>query len=147
MNPDEKVVADVAEFGWHVIKVAADGTGPAFAFTIGLTKTFGHPEVIVFGLALDAMHSVLNNIGKLVREGRQFAHDVVTDELLEDYPCHFLHVPRSAYREFLGYAIWFYKGDTFDTVQCVWPDREGRYPWDAGVVEQVRRLQPLLGAR
>lgn len=38
----------------------------------------------------------------------------------------------SRYREFLGYALWFYDGDAFDALQIVWPDEACRYPWDAG---------------
>ena len=71
----------------------------------------------------------------------------MTSELLEGYLCEFLRVPASTYREFFGYARWFYKGDSFEALQCVWPDRHGRFPWDGDVTEGVRARQPLLGPR
>jgi hypothetical protein len=147
VNSDEKVIADVAEFGWHVIKVPEDVEGPAFAFTIGLTKTFAHPEVIIFGLALSTMHGTLNNIGALVRAGKRFEPGDVTQELLKRYACEFVRVPRSAYPDFFGSACRFYGGDAFEALQCVWPDRGGRFPWDDAVDDAVRRCQPLLGSR
>jgi hypothetical protein len=50
---DAEMQADIATYGWHVIKVFEDDEGPSFAFTIGLYKRFGHPELVVFGLPLD----------------------------------------------------------------------------------------------
>jgi len=147
MTPDEKVIADVAEFGWHVVKVAEDANGPGFAFTIGLTKTFGHPEVIIFGLPLETMHVVLNNVGAIVREGTPLRPGRVTEDVLEGYACEVVRVPSAAYREFFGYARWFYKGDSFEALQCVWPDRNGRFPWDQDVIDAVKACQPLLGSR
>jgi Domain of unknown function (DUF4262) len=38
---DEQVRADIATYGWHVIKVLEDDEGPGFAFTIGHTDGFG----------------------------------------------------------------------------------------------------------
>lgn len=32
------------------------------------------------------------------------------------------------YREYLGYARWFYDGDGFDVLQIVWPDKQASFP-------------------
>jgi hypothetical protein len=44
---DAQMRADIATYGWHVIKVLEDDEGPGFAFTIGLYQRFEHPELIV----------------------------------------------------------------------------------------------------
>lgn len=51
---DQKLLDDVQGHGWHVIGVEADNEGPAFAYSIGLYQTFGHPEVVVFGLSISS---------------------------------------------------------------------------------------------
>jgi hypothetical protein len=145
VTPEEKVIHDVEVFGWHVIKVLADDAGPAFAYTIGLRRRFEHPELIIFGLPLDVMHAVLNLAGNAIKAGRRYEPGSETDELLEGYPCRFVPFPRNAHEDFLGHARRFYEGADFSTMQCVWPDREGRYPWDSGVSAEFKELQPLPG--
>jgi hypothetical protein len=146
MTPDEKVKADVEEFGWHVIKAEEDASGPGFAFTIGLTHNFGRPELIVFGLPPDVMHQILNLAGDNIRAcTEKFESGMKTTELLEGYAWAFIEFPKSSYHDFLGYAIWFYKGEEFDVLQCVWPDKAGRFPWEAGVLDEFKKNQPVPG--
>lgn len=42
MNKDSQIkkniIRDVEEFGWHVIKIMKDETGPAFAYSVGFIK-------------------------------------------------------------------------------------------------------------
>ena len=57
----EQIEKYVAGTGWYVIKVMEGSAGePAFAYTIGLTASFGHAELIILGLDLDDMHLILN---------------------------------------------------------------------------------------
>jgi hypothetical protein len=37
------------DFGWHVIVVPGDERRPSTAYSIGLFKNFGHPEIVIFG--------------------------------------------------------------------------------------------------
>ncbi len=39
---------------------------------------------------------------------------------------------------------WFYQGDEFPVLQCVWPDAGGRYPWHPQFVAGLEELQPVL---
>jgi hypothetical protein len=48
------------------------------------------------------------------------------------------------YRDYFGYARWFYHGDDFPVLQCVWPDRQHRYPWHPACHESARQRQPVL---
>jgi hypothetical protein len=67
------------------------------------------------------------------------------DGYLEGYPVVFKEVRRERYRGVLGYGLWYYDGDAFPALQCVWPDKQGRFPWEAEFEERYRRMQPLLG--
>jgi hypothetical protein len=57
-----KMLRDIQQYGWHVLKVMEDDKGPAFAFTIGLFHCFKHPEVLMIGLDLDFMHRIIPHI-------------------------------------------------------------------------------------
>jgi hypothetical protein len=69
---DRKLLADVKQVGWHVIKVAGDDEGPAFAYSIGLFHSFQHPEIVTFGLDVTDMHRMINAIGEAVRGNGTF---------------------------------------------------------------------------
>jgi hypothetical protein len=72
---DAKVLVDVAEYGWHVVRILEKSQTPGWAFSIGMYRNFNHPEVVVFGLDGDLMHSVINSIGEDVRAGKRFEVD------------------------------------------------------------------------
>lgn len=141
---EERCVADVAEYGLHVVEVSAEADSPAFAYTVGLYRTFGRPEVIMFGLGLDTMHRLLNDLADAIREGHALDAGDVSDRLLDGYDVTFRTVPKRQYAAYLGWANWFNDGHEYPTLQMIYPDRERRWPWTDGVAESFRRNQPVL---
>jgi hypothetical protein len=141
---DRKLLADVERHGWHVIGVQEDEEGPAFAYSIGLYRSFRHPEVIVFGLPVRVMHSIINAVGEEVRSGSRFEHLDESGEVLDGYNVAFRTVERKHYRDYFGYARWFYRSDGFPALQCVWPDADHRYPWHPEFSAALAQRQPLL---
>ncbi len=77
--------ADVQKNGWHVVKVLADESGPAFAYSIGMFETFGHSEILMFGFEPDLMHRIINNVGFDIRSGKRFSADQRDDDVLNNY--------------------------------------------------------------
>ncbi|MEE4540394.1 DUF4262 domain-containing protein [Streptomyces sp. V4-01] len=53
--------------------VPADDNGPGWACTIGLWHSHRLPEPAVFGLGAPAMHTVLNDLGRLAVAGQPVA--------------------------------------------------------------------------
>jgi hypothetical protein len=141
---ERKLVSDIEEFGWHVIMIGEDDEGPAFAYSIGLFKNFGHPEAIIFGLDVKLMHRMINLIGEEVRQGHRFTDGDSASGILEGYDVRFLSVASRHYHEHVGYARWFYNGDDFPVLQCLWPDKKGRFPTEPGFTKALRSRQPLL---
>src|SRR3954466_13125918 len=48
----ERVASDIEEYGWHVLNVApleGDERQEWWSYTIGLIKTYDHPEICMFG--------------------------------------------------------------------------------------------------
>ena len=145
--PDRKLLNDISEFGWHTTGVFASRgeQGPEFAFSVGLFHSFGHPEVVLFGLPLERCIKVVNVIGTEVKAGRHYESDHdYGDVLQEPYRCAFKEVHQSHYRDHVGYALWFYEDNRFPLLQCFWPDKQGLFPWDDECNDHVKRAQPLL---
>jgi hypothetical protein len=140
---DSKVAADIAEFGWHVVLVAASDHAPEFAYTIGLFHSYQHPEVVVLGLPDAKAHEVLNIIGSAVKGGSRFRSGDRTEDILNNHSSAFVDFPLSGHSTYLGFARRFYGGDEFTALQWVWPDAQGRFPWENGVAEGVRATQAV----
>ena len=142
---DRKVLENVDEYGVHVVHVPEQDGGAAFSFTVGLWHSFGQPEVIAFGLPEDVAHELFNAIADAADDGRKFLDGEKHDELLVGYPVRFVAVPDTAYGDHLGTAQWAYEGTDFPCVQLVWPDKQGRWPWNGDARDGFRRSQPVLG--
>jgi Domain of unknown function (DUF4262) len=140
-GPWDKWVHDtIAETGWAV--VAVSGETP-YAFTIGVWHSFDLPELAMFGLREADMQIWLNACVKLLRDrpdrvpdGEEF------DGVLERFPVQLRDVDPSWHRSLFA-AMCAYYG-TLDTPvrQLVWPDRDGRWPWDPAATATCRERQP-----
>jgi hypothetical protein len=142
---EQKVVDDVAKFGWHCVNILAEGDLGPYSFTIGLQQSYGHSELIIFGLPSKVAHEVLNIAIKAIQNGAPIDLSSPTDQLLEGYPCLFVKVPESEYYEHVGFCRWYYQGNNFTLHQIVWPTRDGHFPWHPSVSESFRANQPVLG--
>ena len=142
----EQIHLDIARIGWHVVKVleGAEADEPPFAYTVGLTRSFGHPELMIVGLDLDDMHAVLNDLGDLVKAGRVFAPMDEIPEILEGCPCRIARVAQHRLDLWVGQSLEYYGSVDVTLLQCLWPDRNGHFPGDADFDERLSLLQPLL---
>ena len=138
------MLGDIAQYGWHVIGITEDKGRPGWTFSIGMYKTFGHPEIIVFGLSTGLGHRVVNGIGEAIRAGQRFEAEQEYADILADVRCIFKPVQSHWYKWVLGYARWFYEGDDFPVVQCIWPDKQQNYPWQAKFKAEWAWSQPFL---
>lgn len=141
---DRRLLANVEGHGWGVFGIGAEDGLPGWAFTAGLWHTFGSPEVAMFGLRVPDMQAWLNAIGEQIRTG----HTPETDErrvgILPAHPVTFRQVRKDWYRDLFGYAMWFAQQRPLPVLQVVWPDTEGRFPWDSGCGTRCWFDQPKL---
>jgi hypothetical protein len=144
-DTDRKVLADVEQYGWHCLHIHDDGQVPFWTFTIGLVRTWSHPEIVVFGLPDTTAHEVLSDIVRRIEGGEQLESGRTYDDVFGNrVPARFVEVDPAAYSAFLGYAQWFYETEAdFPVIQLVWPDKAGRFPWEAGCTVS-REHQPVL---
>jgi hypothetical protein len=109
---------------------------------IGLHYSFNHPEVIILGLPIDASMEIVNVMGKQIEAGVRYEADREYADILQDpFRSTLKPFERAAYRDFVGYALWFYENDEFPLLQCFWPDKQHRLPWNDGCNEYVKNSQ------
>ena len=142
---DKQLVNNIEIYGWHVIKVMEDEIGPGFGYSIGLFKTFGHPEIIIIGLELDLIHLLINNIGEDIRNGKTFQAGQYYPGIIESVNCFFTSVDKKHYAEYVSYAQWYYKDVEFPLLQCVYPIVKTIYPWQSDWPKEIKNQQPILG--
>jgi hypothetical protein len=147
-DKDRKLLSDVQQHGWHVLHIPADESGPCFSFSVGFYLKFGHPEVLIMGLAQPVAHELINLVGGHLTTGRVYRPRELVGDLVEGFPCSFVSILPEHYREYLGYGMWFYRSlkQPFPALQLVWPDKQGRFPWDDGYDQRFLQFQKLLDA-
>jgi hypothetical protein len=141
---DKKLLTTLEQWGWYVLKIGAGEKTPAFAYSIGLFEHFKHPEIIIFGLNFDTMHTLINDAAKQIRRGQAYASGQRCTDLLAHYQCEFRTVNPIRYDGFLNYGLWYYHGSEFPALQLIWPDREGHFPWEPNFNERFRQDQLIL---
>ncbi|AMR25731.1 hypothetical protein A0257_00595 [Hymenobacter psoromatis] len=141
---EKKIIGDVEKYGFHVVQIKGDGYSSSFAYTIGLYRTYGYPELICFGLNLDLLHSVLWSGKELL--DKQPAPDLSLGypDFIGDYDVRLLPVAKEWYDDYFGYGIWFNQGRDFPALQIVWPDMQALFPWEEGFNPNWKAGQPLL---
>jgi hypothetical protein len=83
-------------------------------------------------------------MGDAIRAGHCFEPGC-QDEDIATFPLHFIAVDPALYQKYVGYARWLYRGSDFPLVQCVWPDKQGVFPWQEGYDARFFQVQRLLG--
>jgi hypothetical protein len=142
---DKQLLADIEKHGWLVFKVLEDDKGPGFCYSVGLFKKFNHPEILIVGLDLDIAHELINEIGEYIGKGRNYESGRLYADILDDFNCLMLSVDKKYFREYFGYALWFYKSDSFPVLQCIYPTIKGIYPWEKEWPKDLIQIQPVLG--
>ena len=146
---DQKIVDNVAKYGWHGVYVPEDDEGPGFSFSVGFWETLAAPEVIVFSLHREVMHNMLWEMFRRIRSGKVLIDHAPWSGLIDGFDCVSRPVHGSQTAGYLGTAIWYQRyrtgEDNLSAFQLFWPGKmQGLYPWDAGCDDAVRRYQPTL---
>jgi len=141
---DQRVRADIERHGWHVVLVPPEADSPGWAHSIGLWERCRQPELLVFGSEPRQLGALVNALGERVRGGRRFEAGATESGVLTGLPFAFRAVAPRWTQVFLGNAAWHYRSASFAALQGFWPDRGGRFPWDADCAPEVAAEQPQL---
>ncbi|MGH9134947.1 MAG: DUF4262 domain-containing protein [Ilumatobacteraceae bacterium] len=146
----EKIEWMIETTGWALEAIApradTEPPVPAYAYTIGVPAAVGFPEVAVFGLTPAAANGLLGLVVDACRGGTEIPLGVEVVGLLDnDLRCAFAPVDLTAYGAFFGTAAAWYRGEPFELVQLLYPDRNGFMPYEPGYEQRMRLAQPVIG--
>jgi hypothetical protein len=144
---DAKFLEIIDKFGWHVMSVAprVEEEGESFSYSTGLYLRFKHPEILLCGLNSSVSTRIINAIGEEIRRGKSFGIDQDYSGIFANgVKCRFRRVVSDRCNEYVCWAQWFYEHEEFPVLQCFWPDKKGRYPWETGCQPEIVQAQPLL---
>jgi hypothetical protein len=140
---ETKFVASIRQHGWFQTSVLADEK-PGFCYTTGFWLRFNFPELITFCLRDDTANDTFWGMYRDLENGQGFSIGERLQSIFQNLPAVLLPVPEWQFSDYLGWSRWFYGGDQFHCLQLVWPDRNGRFPWQVGFLSEMIGDQPDL---
>lgn len=147
---ERKIIANVEKHGCHINWVFDENEeNPAFAYSIGFTKTVGGPEVILFGLPQDTCVTAINQLLVMRAGGLVIEELAQISGIFGDYDCIARMVHESwLIQSYFASALWYHRTQMgqplVDVAMLVWPDANYRYPWEECCADWVRTDQPEL---
>lgn len=142
---DAKALADIAQYGLHVISVMEEDDSPPFTYSIGIEQSLGLPELIIIGLNSDVAHSAINACYQQMKDGGAIVPGArVADLLSGGFECLIGTTSPERVADYMGWAAWLYKDKPFRAYQIIWPSTTGVFPWEAGTNDWLIARQPLL---
>ncbi|MCA8989994.1 MAG: DUF4262 domain-containing protein [Planctomycetaceae bacterium] len=140
----DRIAQNVERFGWSCLAIP-DGQ-PPFTYTVGLMKSFEHPELIIMGRLEDGGR-ILAALVAAIQDGARIDQPQEY-ELLKGFPIATRPVDETQHELYLGYAMGFLREcgriGELEAVQVFFPDAEGRYPFQPGCSLSVYLAQPRL---
>jgi len=129
----ESIKENIQKHGWQCQYVFdANGEKEDFSYSIGFEESFDHPEIMIFGLKRETMHSILSDIASEIKEGRKFKEGVRTSNVLSgEFEVIFKPVQEEFFPEFAGIASRFYS-KPFRLMVMFWPDKSNVLPTEVG---------------
>lgn len=140
----ERTKLNIDKFGLQVITVAATNYLPSFTYSIGLTQTYHHPEIICFGLPTDLGHEINNIVAGLIKDGEVFTCGEIYNNIFKESKAMFITVDKRNIDDYFGTGINYYQDKQFDALQLIWTDSNDRFPWEENFEEKYAYIQPLL---
>jgi hypothetical protein len=138
----EIVQAGIDADGFQIVLLPPDR--PIWAFTIGLQESFDQPEVMVIGVPGQMLHQMVINLAHFVAAGESISAGLRTSEVLQNLECELRPVDPVWYDVLLRPLKEFYGAKPFTVLQCLWPDKQGKFPFDEDFNEALRARQPYL---
>jgi len=117
-----------------------------YTYTIGFTSHTDFPDVVVFGLTPVAARGLIGLVADRLLGGTDIPVGAEIVGLLDnELRCEFAPVDVDEYALLFTTASSWYKGEPFEMVQLLYPDRNGFMPYEPGFDHRMRFAQPVLG--
>lgn len=146
----EKIEWMIETNGWALEPVPADADSdpptPAYAYSIGLPAAVDFPDVAVFGLTPVAANGLVTLVADARRGGTEIPIGVELVGLLDnELRAMFAPIDLDRWGPWFATAAAWYRGEPFEMVQLLYPDRNGFMPYEAGFEQRMTLAQPVIG--
>jgi len=101
------------------------------------------PELLIVGVDASAAMSLLNDLAKRATTGGPFHHGQRIGDLIRNYDAVIVDGPADGVLR-PTMAVHRYGSANVRLQQCVWPDPDGRFPWETGYTMPAA-VQPVIG--
>jgi hypothetical protein len=148
MDHADKIAWVVETQGWCAEPVAPveDPPTPGYTYSIGFEDSFGYPDLVIFGLAPVASRGLLEMVATHLEAGGEIPVGVFVGLLDNDLPAAVLPIQMPDHADLFAGAQAFYDRDDFRIRQFIWPDKQGKLPWDQGYDERLLLAQPVIAS-
>lgn len=133
----ESNMAQIAKNGFVTTGIFdPDNQDFPWAYSTGFTVTLDHPEVVIYGLPVTTAHSCMWSAHHAIKGGARLEPGTYSDDILHNYRVAIVKVDEvmdPLYTMRMSARI---LGSPFEAVQIVWPDKQGRFPWNGASTRQ-----------
>ena len=142
---ERALVEDIDTHGFRVNSVFADRKtrSPRFSYSVGIQKTCGAPELIIFGMhpstALDLMWRYFDR----VKNGQRMQPHRRYEGFLDGYRVFFQPATRRREQYMLS-CNWYYGAGHYQALQLIYPHPADYWPWSRQAMPRFAREQTLL---
>lgn len=140
----ETVLENIRKSGFHMTGVFSEHGHPAFTYTAGLETTFTHPEIVIYGIDPQNASHLLHAAVDLIRDGAAFVSGRQYENIAENFPMAFLDISDPIARRNFPVSYQSQPDCRVRIMQMVWPDPNGKFPWQPGYDQEYSALQPIL---
>lgn len=140
----QQTVDTIDRVGWQAVGVFASETTPTFTYTVGLTHSYDHPEIILFGIDIKNAQAILVDVVDMIKRGKSIVEGRRYSKFVRKFDVIFREASPERIDGYLNAAIWYYGGRDFRALQMFWPDQAGCFPWDPAYNQRFSSIQPVL---
>lgn len=140
---DRRLATTVALDGRHIVAIPS-GRAPALAYTVGLWRSAGHPEIAVAGLEPPVAAQLLHLLAAEVAGGGRFASGDRLTGFLAGGALVFRAIEPQTATARLRLAARFHDQGGFAALQALWPDLAGCFPGEPDCDPRLDEQQRLL---
>lgn len=144
LNSNPPIKEAILQQGFFVCNFEQEACCPAFSYTIGLRESRNHPEFLCMGLSVEMNSYLIATAAEAVLQGTKFRPKQEYHEFLDGVPVKVVPILEEHLDRHFGFGIEYYGTSEFDALQIVWPDRDGRWPWDDSCDEELSYCRKLL---
>lgn len=134
----------IEKYGLSVVMIESTDYLPSFVYSVGLTETYNHPEIICFGLRTQTLHELINDVAEIIKKEGEINPNKEYDNIFQNNRARFLQIDKTNIEDYFGVAIKYFDTKEIEGLQLIWTDRNDKFPWEDGFEEEFKFKQPLL---